>query len=166
MDVRRSHTYDAPLDAVLTMLRDPEATVAKYASMGHRDIEVIDCSGDDDHLRVESTRVVDVDIPAFAKRFLKPTNTMRQVDEWRAAEGGEWDGTFTVEVKGAPLRLSGTMHLAPGDGTCTEEIAVHVSVNVPLVGGKIADWAGKNEVQRSLDGEFAFNEQWLAEHAG
>jgi hypothetical protein len=164
MDVKGSHTYDAPLDAVLAMLRDPEATVAKYQGMGHRDVEIVECAGDDTHLRIESSRVVDVDLPGFAKKFLKPTNTMRQVDEWRATDGGAWDGTFTVDVQGSPVRLSGTMHLAPGPATCTEDITVSVAVNVPLIGGRIADWAAKNDVRRSLDGEFAFGDQWLAEH--
>jgi hypothetical protein len=34
------------------------------------------------------------------------------------------------------------------------------------VGGRIADWAGKNDVRRSVDGEFAFGDQWLADHPG
>jgi hypothetical protein len=37
-------------------------------------------------------------------------------------------------------------------------------VKVPLVGGKIADWAGKNDVPRTLDAEFAFGDTWLADH--
>jgi hypothetical protein len=164
MDVKGSHTYDAPIEAVLAMLRDPAATVAKYEGMGHRDVEILSCDGDDTKLRIESSRVVDVDLPGFARKVLKPTNTMHQVDEWTVSGDGGWDGTFDVEVRGAPIHLSGTMRLSPGAGTCTEDITVGVSVKVPLIGGKIADWAAKNDVQRSLDGEFAFNERWLAEH--
>jgi hypothetical protein len=164
MDVKGTHTYQVPIEAVLAMLRDPDATVAKYESMGHRDVTVIDCAGDDTQLRVESSRVVDVDLPGFAKKVLKPTNTMRQVDEWTATGDGGWDGTFDVDVHGAPIHLSGTMRLTPGSGSCTEAITIAVAVKVPLIGGKIADWAAKNDVQRSLDGEFAFNERWLADH--
>jgi hypothetical protein len=164
MDVHGSHTYDAPIESVLSMLRNPDATVAKYEGMGHREVEILACEGNDERLRIESSRVVDVDLPGFARRVLKPTNTMRQVDEWHATADGGWDGTFDVEVRGAPLHLSGTMRLTPGPGTCTEDITVAIAVKVPLIGGKIADWAAKNDVQRSLDGEFAFNERWLAEH--
>jgi hypothetical protein len=28
----------------------------------------------------------------------------------------------------------------------------------PLIGGKIADWVGKNDAQRTLDAEFAYND--------
>ena len=44
------------------------------------------------------------------------------------------------------------------------EVAITVDVKVPLIGGRIADWAGKNEVRKSIDDQFAFNARWLAEH--
>ena len=34
-------------------------------------------------------------------------------------------------------------------------------MKIPLIGGKIADWVGKNDAQRTLDAEFAFNDQRL-----
>ncbi len=89
---------------------------------------------------------------------------MRQVDEWRATGDGGWDGTFDVDVQGAPIHLSGTMRLTPGTGTCTEDITISVAVKVPLIGGKIADWAGKNDVRRTLDAEVAFNDARLVRH--
>lgn len=164
MDVRRSHTYAAPLDAVLTMLRDPDSTVAKYERIGNRDVQITECGGDDTHLRIDSSRVVDVDLPGFAKKVLKPTNTMHQIDEWKASPDGGWDGTFDIDVQGSPIHLSGTMRLAPGADTCTEEITVSVAVKVPIIGGKIADWAAKNDVQRTLDSEFAAGDEWLSAH--
>ncbi|MGZ4784801.1 MAG: DUF2505 domain-containing protein, partial [Acidimicrobiales bacterium] len=160
------HTYAASIDAVLAMLADAEATAAKYESMGHRDVEIIDCSHIDGTLHVESSRVVDVDLPGFAKKVLKPTNTMHQNDEWHEVGDGSWEGVFGVEVVGAPIQLSGVMRLVPGDDTCTHDVTITMNVKVPLVGGKIADWAGKNDVKRTLDAEFAFGDRWLAEHPG
>ena len=165
MDVTRSHTYDATIDAVLAMLRGADTTVAKYEGMGHRDVKILDCTTEDGRMRIESSRVVDVDLPGFAKKVLKPTNTMHQTDEWHAAEDGGWDGTFDIDVHGSPIHLSGTMRLTPGPGTCTEQITVAVTVKVPLVGGRIAAWAADNDVRRSLEGEFSFGDGWLAAHA-
>ena len=165
MEVRVSHTYAAPLEDVLAMLRDGEATREKYEGMGHRDVQITECAGDDAALRVTSTRVVDVDLPGFAKKVLKPTNTMTQRDEWHRSRGGDgWDGTFDVEVKGAPIHLSGTMRLNPEGAETTYEVVLNVEVKVPLVGGRIADWAAKNDVRRTLDAEVAFGDTWLAEH--
>jgi hypothetical protein len=164
MELTKTHSYDAPIDAVVAMLRDDEATRAKYERMGHHDVEVIDCSGDDTHLRVETSRFVDVELPSFARRVLKPTNTMHQTDEWQRTEDGGWEGTFTIDVSGSPVHLSGTTKLTPGDGSCTEEIITSVSVKVPIIGGKIADWAAKGEVSRSVEAEFTFGDEWLAAH--
>ena len=58
------------------------------------------------------------------------------------------------------------MRLAPGDGTCTHDVTITMNVKVPIVGGKIADWAGKNDVKRTLDAEFGFGDEWLAAHPG
>ncbi len=164
MDLKKTHTYEAPLSAVLEMLRDRDATVARYQSMGHHDIHIDHCEATAESLRVASSRIVDVDLPGFAKRVLKPTNTMIQTDEWHLSEDGSWEGTFDVEVSGAPVHISGTMSLSPAGGQTVHEITAHVDVSVPLIGGRIADWAGKGDVNRSIDGEYSFNDTWLEEH--
>lgn len=165
MEVKGSHTYDAPVDRVLAMLSDASATAEKYEGMGHRDVHVLECERQGSALRVRTSRVVDVDLPGFAKKVLKPTNTMVQTDEWREASDGAWEGTFTVEVKGAPVHTSGVMRLTPAGGSCTHEVTISIDVKVPLIGGRIADWAGKNEVRGTIDAEFAFGDRWLAQHS-
>ena len=162
MKLDGSHVYPVPVDAVLTMLRDRSATVAKYEGMGNRDVEILELVSDDATLRIVSSRLVDVDLPSLAKKVLKPTNTMIQTDQWRRADDGSWNGTFDVEVKGAPVHISGVMRLSPqGDGA-RHDVTIDFQVKVPLVGGKIADLLGKKDVQRTLDGEFAFNAGRLA----
>ena len=164
MEVKGAHRYLAPLDDVIVMLRDREATRQKYEGQGHRDVDIVECSGDATTLRIVSTRVVDVDLPGFAKKVLKPTNTMTQRDEWhRLPDGTGWDGTFDVEVKGAPIHLSGTMRLSSAPDGTNHEVVLQVAVKVPLIGGRIADWAAKNDVRRTLDAEFEFGDKWLAE---
>ncbi|MGO8877695.1 MAG: DUF2505 domain-containing protein [Acidimicrobiales bacterium] len=164
MELNGSHTYDASVDAVLTMLGDADVTVAKYESMQHRDVKVLECERKGGSLRVVSSRVVDVDLPGFAKRVLKPTNTMRQSDEWTRVHDDLWEGTFDVEVQGAPIHISGTMKLTPRGGETIHDVKLRVDVKVPIIGGRIADWAGKGDVRRSLDGEFSFNDGWLRAH--
>jgi hypothetical protein len=163
-EVKGSHRYAATIDAVVAMLGDREATIGKYAGMGHRDVQITGLEASNDAIRIESSRVVDADIPGFAKKVLKPTNTMRQVDTWTRQGDESWDGTFAVDVQGAPVRISGTMRLVPGEGETTHDVTIKVDVKVPLVGGKIADWAAKNDVRTTLDAEFAAADAWLASH--
>ncbi len=162
MDLKDSYTYEAPIEAVLEVLRDPDATVAKYESMANRDVEILECTSRAGSLRIVSKRVVDVDLPGFAKRVLRPTNVMTQTDEWKRRRDGSWAGTFDVQVQGAPLHVFGTMRLTGAGATARHDVELHVEVKVPLIGGRIAEWAAKGDVRRSLDGEFAFNSSRLA----
>jgi hypothetical protein len=162
MELKGSHVYPVPVDAVIAMLNDKSATVDKYEGMGHREVEILDLDSSDDTLRIVSSRLVDVELPAFAKKALKPTNTMVQTDEWRRNDDGSWSGTFNVDVKGSPVRLSGTMTLAPAGAGSRHDVVLDFQVRIPIVGGKIADWLGKKDVQRTLDAEFAFNDGRVA----
>ena len=60
------------------------------------------------------------------------------------------------------MNISGTMKLTPDGDGCRHDVTIDMQVKIPLIGGKIADWAGKNDLRRTLDAEFAFNEQRLA----
>jgi hypothetical protein len=57
--------------------------------MGHREVTILELVADDDSLRIVSSRLVDGELPGFAKKALKPTSTMKQSDEWHR-EGDGW----------------------------------------------------------------------------
>ena len=161
MEIEGSHVYPVPVDTVIAMLQDKWATVERYESMGHRDVGILEFAADDGMLRIVSSRVVDVELPGFAKKALKPTNTMIQTDEWQR-DDGSWSGRFNVDVKGAPVRIRGTMDLVPVAEGSRHDVVLDLQVKVPIIGGKIAEWVGKKDVQRTLDAEFAFNDARLA----
>ena len=165
MELHESFAYNAPIGSVIAMLEDRDATVAKYESMGHHEVEVLDLERRRGRLWIISTRVVDVELPSFAKRVLRPTNTMLQTDEWERGPDGSWAGTFDVEVKGAPVHIYGAMSLHPHGRETTHDVSVHVDVKIPLIGSRVAAWAAQGDVRRSVEGEFAFNSAWLGTHA-
>lgn len=162
MELKGSHEYPVPVDAVIAMLENASATIEKFEGMGHRDVAIIELVPGDGTLRIVSSRLVDVELPGFAKKVLKPTNTMTQTDEWRRNDDGSWSGTFNVDVKGSPVHISGTMSLSPVAEGTRHDVALDLQVKVPIIGGKIADFVGKRDVQRTLDAEFAFNDGRLA----
>jgi len=155
--------FAVPVDAVMARRRVQAATVARYESMGHRDVKVVEQTADDDSLQIVSSRVVDVDLPSFAKKVLKPTNTMVQTDEW-SGDGDSWKGSFSFTLNGAPVKINGTMQLDAEGDKSTHAVTINMDVKVPLVGGKIADWIGKNDATRTLAAEFAAGDEWLREH--
>jgi hypothetical protein len=164
MDLNATHTFDAPLADVWAMFCNVDAHVAKFDAMGHRNIEVLEHSADDDHVRVVITRLIDVELPGFARKVLKPTNTVVSTDEWQADGKGGYRGEFRLEAQGQPVLINGTTHIsADGDDRTRYETTVSVQVKVPLIGGRIADWA-KGDVKKQTDDEFAAGDRWLAEH--
>jgi hypothetical protein len=164
MGTRKTHTFDRPIAEVWTMFTDVDAHVAKFEGMGHREIEVLEFSADDTDVLVKIRRVVELDLPGFAKRFMQPVNTVTSVDRWKDNGDGTYCGTFEADAKGAPVEVHGTTRLEPdGDERTAYEISVDVKVNVPLVGGKLAGWA-TSDIERQIRDEFAAGDSWLATH--
>jgi hypothetical protein len=164
MSTRASHTFEHPIDEVWAMFNDVDSHVAKFEGMGHREVEVLDFSAGDGRVYVKIRRVVELELPSFAKRFVKPVNTVTSTDRWTANDDGTYGGTFSADAKGTPVKISGTTRLEPDGPERTDyEITVDLAVNVPLVGGKLSDWASGN-VDRQLRDEFDAGDTWLDAH--
>jgi len=151
-------TYDAAVDDVIALFTDPDVVRARYEAAGDRDIEILECGPQGDGFVIRTSRTVDVDLPGFARKVLKPTNTMIQVDTWSARDvDGARDGDFAIEVKGAPVKVAGEMRIEPtADGGTRHTVDGKLDVKVPLIGGKVASWA-EGPSQQRLDGEYDFH---------
>ena len=163
MKVASTHTYAAPPETVFAMMTTPETLVAKYTALGHDQVEILDRTETGGAVAVRSRRLVPMDVPGFAKKFLSPKNTVEQHDRWNApAADGTRTGTWEVQAKGVPVKVGGDLRLAPGaKGTTVVEITGEVSCSVPLLGGKLAAFVG-SDVQRTLTAEEQFQEGHLA----
>jgi len=156
--------YDAAVDDVFALFLDPDVVRARYEAAGDRDIEILECGPQGDGFVIRTSRTVDLDIPSFARKVLKPTNTMIQTDTWSARDlDGARDGDFDIDVKGAPVHVSGQMRIEPtADGGTHHEVRGKLDVKIPLIGGKVASWA-EGPSQQRLDGEYAFHRARLAD---
>jgi uncharacterized protein YndB with AHSA1/START domain len=161
VDIRREHTFDAPIAKVWKMFCDPDSHTSKFEAMGHRDIEVIEKKASKAGIKMVVSRSVDVDLPGFAKRVLKPTNTVVSTDEWKDNGDGTYGGTFSADTKGAPIKVNGTT-LIESDGKNKTHYVVQTSieVKVPLIGGKLSDFS-KGIVNKQMDDEFRLGDDWL-----
>jgi hypothetical protein len=163
MEQTARHTFDAPIDKVWAMFTDPDAHIAKFEAMGHREIQLVSSDLSDGTFHIEITRLVDVDLPGFARKVLKPTNTVTSRDVWRRADDGAISGEWELETVGAPVKIHGTTALhAVGDQT-DYVIDVTLKVGVPLIGGRIENWA-KGDMEKQIQLEFGAGDAWLADH--
>jgi len=163
MKVTSRHTYAAPPDVVFAAMTTPDVLVDKYRALGHQNIEILDHHEEAGVVRIRSRRKVPMEVPGFAKRFVKPVNTVEQTDEWQPrSTKGERHGTWKVAASGVPVSVGGTLHLvAAPKGRTVVEISGDVTCSIPLLGGKLASFVG-GDVERTMRGEEDFNDQYLA----
>jgi hypothetical protein len=164
MRYEATHTYDRPAHEVFAALTDFAAMKAKYEALGHRDVTLVTRDeADDGAVTVVTKRVVPLDVPGFAKKVLKPTNDVTQTDAWSAPDAdGARTGTFTADAKGVPVKIAGTLALAPAEAGATNTIRVTVECKIPLIGGKVADLVG-GDTRKAIDHEGIWTAAHLAE---
>jgi hypothetical protein len=164
MEFTRTHVFDAPAADCWKMFSDPKSHVAKFEKMGHIGVEVVEKKKTKKQLRIVITREVEVEgIPGFAKKFIKPRNRMVSTDEWNDHGDGTYGGHFRLDSEGVPVKISGTTHLEPDGDETIYTVTIDLQVKVPLVGGKLADFA-KGIASRQLEEEFAIGDDWLESH--
>ena len=163
MDIALTHHFDHPIADVWAMMHDPAAHVAKFESMGHKDLEVISEELTDTSLDLQIRRTVEIEVPSVAKKFITPTNTVTSTDHWERRSDGECGGHFEVDIKGVPVESKGTTLLvADDDGAgCRYDVTLQVKVKVPLVGEKVAG-ALRGQLEDQLRSEFAAGDTWLS----
>src|SRR4051794_7958347 len=114
--------YEASPGDVFAMLVEPAFQEKKLAATGALEQEVsVETRGDGGAV-VRTRRTMPTDeVPDLVRSRVGPTLTVLQTEEWGpAAADGARTGTVTVEIKGMPVRLDGSLRLA-ADGAGTRE---------------------------------------------
>jgi hypothetical protein len=90
---------------------------------------------------IRTERVLPTDtVPDFVRSFVGATLRVTEVDEWQpAGADGARQGTATVHIDGAPVRLTASLRLeADGSGNgSVQRLDGELKASVPLIGGKV-----------------------------
>ena len=135
MTKRLTHelSYDAPLEQVAAMLRDPafrDRVCVRQHVVSHA-CEV-SADGDAADVRVERVQAV-TGVPSFAAKFVGDEITIVHTEQWRDLTSG----TYTVGIPDKPGQIAGTVALRDEGGRTVETVDLEIKVAIPLVGGKI-----------------------------
>jgi hypothetical protein len=164
MEVRGEQRYQADVETVLKMFGNPEFINAKHTALGARNIEVKRCDLMERKLDLEIQREVPVEAPALLKKFLGDWNLLSQTEHWQGEPGKGYHCKTSIQIKGAPVTITGTMSIRPdGDGTINA-VQLNVECKIPLVGGKLADFVGASSKQ-AMQQEFDYTVQYLAHYS-
>jgi hypothetical protein len=158
-------TYPADVDAVAAMLAD-ESSVRWRASRSTAGgtVEAADVTGSVEHgFTVAMRRTLPVDtIPHQVRHLVGDEVEVRQIEAWEAPSGERRVGTVAFEIVGAPVRITGTVHLEPlPDGGTREVYDGDVHASVPLFASAVAE-AAAGAARRTLESDAVAAREWLA----
>lgn len=160
MTIDVEYRYPVSAKQLYQKLTDPAFLQAKYESVGSRKVDIGQCGPEDDVFRIEWTREVPSNPPAFAKKFLAEWNRLQEVMEWRSEAHGRVRGSYEAQVAGFPGKLQGEFDLVPDGKACIERISMRAVVSIPLLGKRIASFV-EEDARRSLDAEDAYTRAQL-----
>lgn len=162
MHVQVPLALDTDASSAGRMLADPVYVRAKVAASGSEVLHVDVTPGDNGAFTVTTRRSLPTElIPPQARAFIGDRLEVRQAEAWEAPgpDGGR-RGTVAVEITGAPVRLTGTVALIPGDGTSRVVYDGDLKATVPLFGAMVEEAAVK-AVRSALEAEEAVAREYV-----
>ena len=103
-------------------------------------------------------------LPALVARLIPGDLRIVHNETWSPIGGGQVRGEVSVAARGAPGSGLGVALLAPAQNGSRLKCTVTVEFKVPLVGGKIESFIGRQVVEQIADVQ-RFTTKWITEHA-
>lgn len=144
--------YEAPRDAVMAMLLDP---AFRESVLERQHVDRGSASLVGNVMTLEQSRPAHV-VPAFARKFVGDEIVIVQKETWSTDRAA-----IQVTIPGKPGHLTGQATLGETDGQTVEQVDLEVTVNVPLIGGKI-ETVIADIFAKGLDKEYEVGKEWLA----
>jgi hypothetical protein len=155
MKVQVIHDYVKDSEHTFKMLTDPTSHIKKYEAAGCKNITIDSCEEVNGAIVIKATRDAPSTAPKFAKKILGAYNTLVSEDIWVISDTPVKKGSFKIEIKGAPVTMTGVMEMRPqGDGA-EVDIELELKVKVALIGKKIEPFL-KNDTVAALDSDQEF----------
>jgi hypothetical protein len=151
MKVHVKQSLKTNVASALKLCTDQKNQEAVYAKLPGTDVR-IKREGKAPNVRLKVSRTMPANPPAAIKRLVPATNQVSHTETWRA-DGDGHVADIAVEIRGVPVKITGTKALRPAKGGCSVEWTFDVTSGLPLVGGVIASFAGA-ELEKNLADEY------------
>jgi hypothetical protein len=156
--------YEADPERAFEVLQDPAFLEKVCVDNGAVEHSVSVEPKDDGGVVITTTRVLPTkDVPPVVKGFVGETLTVTEVDTWGpAGADGSRTGTVTLDITGAPVKLTGDLTFAPaGDGASVERLSGNLKAGIPLFGGQV-EKAAEPAVRAAIKVKQRTATAWLA----
>jgi hypothetical protein len=153
--------YAATPDEVFAMLADEDFQNHKCAATGALRHTVSIVAQDGQTLIVSTRDMPADDFPPFVRSMVGDTLPVTETQQWGPPDNdGARRGTLTVEIRGAPVALAGTLSLALGGLGCVETIEGDLKARIPLLGSRV-EQAAAPAVWGAIRVESRTGKAWL-----
>jgi len=156
--------YEADPQRTFEMLTDPAFLERVCVDNGAVEHSVSVQPADDGGVVITTVRVLPTkDVPPVVKGFVGETLTVTETDSWGpAAADGSRQGTVTLDIQGAPVKLTGTLAFtALEDGASQEKLSGDLKAGIPLFGGQV-EKAAEPAVRSAIKVKQRTAAAWLA----
>ena len=151
MKVHVKHSLKTDVVAAFKLCTEVKHQEDIYGQLGGTDLK-IKREGRAPNVKLRISRKEVANPPAAIRKLVPSTNDVSHTEDW-AADGDGYGADIVIDIKGVPVRISGTKTLQPEKGGCSVEWKFDVTSGIPLLGGIIASFAG-GEVEQKLEKEF------------
>ncbi len=164
MHVTSQMSFDADPVTVATMLADPSYVEAKLRASGALSHDSSVTPGDGGAFTVTTTRELSTEmVPAQFRSMIGNSITVRMVEDWAPPAALGRDGQLTVEIVGAPVRMSATVRLRPHEAGSRADVDGDLVASIPLFGAKI-EQAVSEALLSGMASEERTAAEWLRDH--
>jgi hypothetical protein len=146
-------SYDAPIDAVRTMIFDPTFR-EQVCEAQHATSRTVRIEGRE--VEIDYAQATDR-VPSYAKKMVGDSIAVSQREQWTGDEAA-----VEILIPGKPGRAHGRVSLIDAGGTTTQSVVLEVTAKVPLVGGKLESMI-KDLLLKAFEREARVGQQWLQE---
>jgi hypothetical protein len=155
MKINLEHPYATDVDSLFELFKNTDFIGERYAQTGGHNVELLELSDKGDRVLIRLQRDMDVEVPAFLRKFMHPTTRVVQTEKWRTKPGGPYVNDMQVEIHGTPVSLQINMQLLAKGKGCVNRVEIEARCNIPLIGSKIADFVGQ-DAARTAEAEYRF----------
>lgn len=166
MELELATTVALPPERVHEMLTSRLFQEKKALEVGAGQFEMTRSRVDSRDTVVTTRRMASVRLPEFVKALVEPTLLITETEQWEEPTGSTRSrhGAFDIDVKGAPVRFRGSVHLELCDeGTRLRYEGVMLA-DVPLFRRQVAE-AAVGPVRDTIQAEFQMLHNYAARAA-
>lgn len=150
-----------PAESVFATMVDADFLRARLQQLGGPGAALLEHQADANGARYRLRHGLDKSaLPPLVQTLVPGNLVIERTETIRRAGPGRYEGTVDVHIPGAPVHAAGTSQLHDTPGGSEFAVQAEVTVNVPLVGGRIEETIAE-QVRALLAAETAFTEQHL-----